>query len=160
MPGNRALKTSCRGSAQTWRLPILAVALSLCACVSATPASDDGDLVRVARAGLVEVERGGSPVVVVLRNEIRPAARAALARLRKVISLAQLPKVDGYSLPRGYFYLDELEVKGDAAVFRGQIGPVPTPGAEITMDCGTTFTIALRKSEGKWIVDRVAVMMC
>ena len=99
-------------------------------------------------------------MVVVLRNETRPAARAALARLRRVISLAQLPRVDGYSLPPGYFCLDELEVKGDTAVFRGQVGPVPAPGPEITMDCGTTFTIALRKSEGKWIVDNVTVMMC
>lgn len=99
-------------------------------------------------------------MVVVLRNESRPAARAVLARLRKVIQLAQIPKVDGYSLPGGYFCLDELEVKGDTAVFRGQMGPVPVPGPEITMDCGTTFTIALRKSEGKWIVDSVTMMMC
>jgi hypothetical protein len=140
-------------------LAILA-ALSFSACVSATTASDDGELARVARAGLAEVERGRSPVVVVLRKEDRPAARAALARLRKVIPLAQIPKVEGYSLPPGYFCLDELEVKGDTAVFRGQIGPVPAPGSEITMDCGTTLTIALRKSEGKWIVDSVTIAMC
>jgi hypothetical protein len=147
------------GRRRLFHLRTLAV-LSFSACVSATTAPDDGELARVARAGLGEVERGRSPVVVVLRNESRPAARAVLARLRKVISLAQLPKVEGYSLPRGYFCLDELEVKGDTAVFRGQIGPVPAPGAEITMDCGTTFTIALRKSEGKWIVDNITILMC
>jgi hypothetical protein len=158
-PGNAPLTSGWLRRRRFLGFPIL-VALSFSACISANPASEDGDLDRAARAGLGEVERGRSPVVVVLRNENRPAARAALARLRKVIRLGQVPKVEGYSLPRGYFCLDELEVKGDTAVFRGQIGPVPVPGPGIAMDCGTTLTIALRKSEGKWIVDRVSVMMC
>ena len=119
------------------------------------------DLTSVASAGLAYVERRIAPVVVVLRDESRPAVRRAISRLRRVVRPEDVPKVEGYTMPAGYFYLDEIEVKGDTAVFRGQIGPVPAPRPGLLTDnCGTTFAIGLQKSRGGWVVVNVVTKVC
>ena len=119
------------------------------------------DLTRVASAGLAYVEQRRPPVVVVMRNESRPAVGRAISHLRRVVRSEEVPKVEGYTMPAGYFYLDELEVKGDTAVFGGQIGlvPAPTPGF-MTDNCGTTFAINLHKSNGRWVVRNVVTKVC
>lgn len=152
-----ALQSS--GGSKAFRLQTL-LAFSVAACISTSSAGERADLARVARLGLQEVERGRSPVVVVLRSENRPAVRSTIERFRRVISAGTIPPVDGFTLPPGYFYLDQLQVDGDAAVFRGQIGPIPAPRAGVLDACGTTFTIRLRRTKGIWIVAETDLMMC
>lgn len=148
------------GVSKAFRLQIL-LALSAAACISTSSPVRRADLARVAQLGLQEVERGRSPVIVVLRNENRPRVRSTIERFRRVIPAAAIPPVDGFTLPPGYFYLDRLEVEGDAAVFRGQIGPIPAPRPGVLLDaCGTTFTIRLRRTSGNWIIDETDLMVC
>ncbi len=150
------------GGSKAFRLQTL-LALSVAACISTSSAGERADLARVARLGLQEVERGRTPVVVVLRNENRPGVRSTIERLRRVISAGTIPPVDGFTLPPGYFYLDQLQVDGDAAVFRGQIGPIPAPQESSVVllgACGTTFSIRLHRTKGIWIIAEMDLMMC
>jgi hypothetical protein len=63
------------------------------------------------------LSRIGPVTTFVVPAKFDPYARGALAELRPVIELKDMPSSDEYSQPKGYFVVEVFSVNGSSAEF-------------------------------------------
>jgi len=98
------------------------------------------DFYSIANFALKAIERIGPVKTFVVPPKLDIYARGALADLRPVIELENMPSSGEYSLPDGYFLVQVFSVDESIAEFDGRRGPVLRPGQPGSEDhCGTTF---------------------
>ena len=100
------------------------------------------DFDSIADFALKAIERVGPVTTFVVPPKLDAYARGALAELRPVIELENMPSSGEYSQLKGYFLVQTFNVAESGAEFDGRLGPVIReghPGSEVT--CGTTFTM-------------------
>lgn len=98
------------------------------------------DFSSIAKFALTTIERVGPVTTFVVLDKLDAYARGALADLRPVIELNNMPSSGEYSQPEGYFLVQVFSVAESGAEFDGRLGPVlrsRQPGSED--NCGTTF---------------------
>jgi acid phosphatase len=112
-------------------------------------------------------------------NDLRDALQAALRELPQVSGLVASAKLspearaaaaslgagdDMPTLPPGTARVSELRVDGDTAAVTLWLGsaapPPPKDGKSISMDCGTGYHFALRRTGDGWTVENRGVAMC
>jgi hypothetical protein len=140
----------------------------LVACAGSAPRSTqkfvatDADFGDIAGASLKFVERTAPVTTIVLPANTDPRARAALKRLRPVISADKVPASELYRLPAGYFVLETFDIDDQGiATFEGQLGPVrnvPEPPA--TDDCGIRFSIPFALEGNDWSSHTLKKSVC
>lgn len=150
---------------------VVALLASALACASGARASDR-DVRAALAAALSAIERpsgqgrnsatGRRPLVLVVGSATPPALRHASEALRPIVSDVDLPDLDRFALPPGHLEPQALEIRGDTAVFRGLLGPVPAPGtAGSSPACGHRYTVMLsRDRDGRWRVDGASDELC
>ncbi|MBS0583125.1 MAG: hypothetical protein JSS42_08495 [Proteobacteria bacterium] len=151
------------------RLPAVAIATGLlAACAGTKPRSaqkfvaSESDFADIAAMSLKFVERTAPVSIIVLPANADLRVRAALKRLRPVISPDKVPGSDTYKLPAGYFVLEAFEIDADGiATFEGQLGlvrKVPEPPA--TDDCGIRFSIPFALEGNDWASHTLKKSVC
>jgi hypothetical protein len=147
---------------------VAAIVCLLIGCASLTPRSSqkfvvaDSDFGDIAEASLKLVERTASVTTIVLPADADPRVRAALKRLRPVISADKIPPSETYKLPAGYFVVNTFDIDADGvATFEGQLGPVrKVPEPPATDDCGTLFSIPFAQQGGDWASHTLKKSVC
>ncbi|MBS0160926.1 MAG: hypothetical protein JSS26_20290 [Nitrospira sp.] len=100
------------------------------------------DFYSVASFALKAIERIGPVTIFVVPAKFDAYARGALAELRPVIELKDMPSSGEYSQPKGYFVVEVFSVNESSAEFDGRLGPVPRSGQpDSEGNCGTTFVM-------------------
>ena len=132
------------------------VALFLAGCASTSPEGSE-DFLAVAKAALPQIERGQTDVKLVVGPSTDTRARSAMAKLRTVIELSEVPKRAGFSLPEGYVVIERFELSKDEAVVKGHAGPVLTGNL---LSCGYYITVPLKRVAGRWIAEQAPVAVC
>ena len=100
------------------------------------------DFYSITRFALDGIERIGPVKTFVVPANLDAYARGALADLRPVIELKDMPSSDEYSQPEGYFLVQVFSVSESSAEFDGRLGPVVREGHPGSEDhCGTTFVM-------------------
>lgn len=98
------------------------------------------DFYSIASFALKAIERIGPVTTFVVPAKFDAYARGALAELRPVIELKDMPSSDQYSQPKGYFMVEVFSVNKSSAEFDGRLGPVARAGQPGSEDnCGTNF---------------------
>lgn len=168
MPACR-FRSSIRRKANSLRLPALAIAACLlAACAGTTPRSaqkfvaTESDFSDIAAESLKFVERTTPVTTIVLPANADPRVRAALKRLRPLISADKVPVSDTYKLPTGYFVLEVFEIDSEGiATFEGQLGPVrKVPEPPATDDCGIHFSIPFALEGNDWASHTLKKSVC
>jgi hypothetical protein len=98
------------------------------------------DFYSIADFALKAIERIGPVTTFVVPPNFDAYARGALAELRPVLELENMPISGEYSQPKGYFLVQTFNVNQSSAEFDGRLGPAVReghPGSET--NCGTTF---------------------
>lgn len=150
------------------RLAGIVVVVLLAGCVGLTPRSaqkfvaNDSDFADIAEASLKFVERTAPVTTIVLPTNADPRARAALKRLRPVVSPDKIPVSTTYKLPAGYFVLQAFDIDADGiATFEGQLGPVRSvPEPPATDDCGILFSIPFALEGNDWASHTLKKSVC
>jgi hypothetical protein len=98
------------------------------------------DFYSIANFALKAIERIGPVTTFVVPANLDAYARGALADLRPVIELNDMPSSGEYSQLKGYFLVQIFSVAESSAEFDGRLGPVLRPGQPGSEDnCGITF---------------------
>ena len=100
------------------------------------------ELGEIAGYSLKLIERIGPVTTFIVPANLDAQARKALADLRPVIDVENMPSSGDYSQPKGYFLVQTFSMDKTDAAFEGKLGPVLKPGLPGYEDnCGTTFII-------------------
>ncbi|MEO7936361.1 MAG: hypothetical protein ABIR27_08880 [Dokdonella sp.] len=134
------------------RLAIATISL-LVACPAAVVRADNqSDYVEIVGQAVLVLNRRDGPITTFIAPaDADPDLVAALKTAGKVEPRSAVPKSDTYTLPNGYFIVEE--VNHDLGV--GEVIGVAGPGAlEGTMgnesDCGTHYSISFSLVDSKW----------
>jgi hypothetical protein len=130
------------------------------ACATRTPPAirpSDPLLSEAFRVALSVIERDRSPVVVAFLKTTDEQTRVAIRAVRKGISREEISETSEYSLPAGYFLLEEAVVRSGRARIAGVLGPIPKHSL---LACGTGYYIDLRANGASWEVLHVGVREC
>ncbi|MCU1349307.1 MAG: putative protein of the superfamily, partial [Acidobacteria bacterium] len=124
-------------------------------CITTLPS--DSDLRSLLTAALAFVEAKSTKTYTVAKS-VDPRVRTLLASLRTV---ATPPQSDEVLLPADYVRLDALDIAGDRATVKLWSGPIvkPKPG-ELSMSCGTGYTLYFERRNGAWVQTSMGVAMC
>lgn len=137
-------------------------------CASAVPgplpsaAHEVGDLAGVLRSAIEYLEQHHGRLVLLAGKDLEPRVERLLPRLREVTTREQLPISERYSFPPGVLELRQVAIGDGTARVDCFLGPVPiTPPGHLIADCGTTYRLFLRRSEGPtWSIDRLTITVC
>jgi hypothetical protein len=100
------------------------------------------ELGEIASYSLKLIERIGAVTTFIVPANLDVQARKALADLRPVVDLENMPTSGDYSQPKGYFLVQIFSMDKTDAAFEGKLGPVLKAGLPGYEDnCGTTFII-------------------
>ena len=111
-------------------------------CDDATSCKHAKELAEIATYSLKLIERTGPITTFVIPANLDAQARNALANLRPVIAVENMPSSGDYSQPKGYFLVQTFSTDETDAAFEGKLGPVLKAGLPGYEDnCGTTFII-------------------
>jgi len=111
-------------------------------CDDAASCKRANELVEIATYSLKLIERIEPVTTFVVPANLDAQARNALANLRPVIAVKDMPSSGDYIQPKGYFLVQTFSMDETEAAFEGKLGPVLKPGLPGYEDnCGTTFII-------------------
>lgn len=111
-------------------------------CDDAKSCMRANEFVEIATYSLKLIERTGPVTTFVVPANLDAQARNALANLRPVIAVENIPSSGDYIQPKGYFLVQTFSMDEMEAAFEGKLGPVLKPGLPGYEDnCGTTFII-------------------
>ncbi|HEX7917284.1 MAG TPA: hypothetical protein VF497_16160 [Rudaea sp.] len=147
---------------------MLVACLLLAACSVTTPRSaqkfvaTESDYADIAAMSLKFVERTAPVSTIVLPANADPRVRAALKRLRPLITPDKVPASDTYKLAPGYFALQTFDIDAEGiATFEGQLGPVrKVPELPATDDCGIRFSIPFALEGNDWASHTLKKSVC
>jgi hypothetical protein len=117
------------------------------------------DWADAAQLALSKVEQK-QQAILVLDDSLPPAAKDALARLRKTTAVDELPERDKYELPPGgYVRVRQFEAHNDSFEFRATRGTIPRNAG---LNCGLTLHFfVLRGPDGAWkLADTMQTLSC
>ena len=148
-------------------LPVLIAVLWLgVACgtvpIRPRPAPDaEQQLSAVFRVALTFITQSRGAVVVVLPTGLNERTRRAIRAVCDTIERKDVPETQDFSLPGGYFRLEDAAIDGDLARVAGVLGPVPKPKPGVIMlACGTGYYIDLRVDGTSWKITSVMYREC
>ena len=125
--------------------------LMLCATGTAM-AEAKSDYIEIVSKAVVVLDRADGPVTTfIVPDNAEAELVIALKTVGKISERAALPKSEKYTLPKGYFIVEEIRYKGNTGVVTGIAGPGAlkgTLGAEV--DCGKRYSISFSRTDGKW----------
>jgi len=111
-------------------------------CDDAASCKRAHELVEIATYSLKLIERIGPVTTFVVPANLDAQMRNALANLRPVIAVENMPSSEDYIQPKGYFLVQTFSMDETDAAFEGKLGPVLKPGLPGYEDnCGTIFII-------------------
>jgi len=111
-------------------------------CDDATSCKRALELVEIATYSLKLIEHIGPVTTFVVSAKLDAQTRNALANLRPVIDVENMPSSGDYNQPRGYFLVQTFSMDKTDAAFEGKLGPALKPGLPGYEDnCGTIFII-------------------
>ncbi len=82
--------------------------------------------------------------MIVVPSGIDPRARAALGKMKTLVSADKVPQSAEYTLPAGFFSVTifSISVEDGSATFEGQLGPMGRAMTAANMaDCGKIYTV-------------------
>jgi hypothetical protein len=143
-----------RSSTPLTRLLLTAagIALALLGCAEPTTA----DFTAVAETAIRSIESGRSPLTYVLSDESDPRARAAIAALRHVVNVADVPKRQGVVLPYGYALVRGFLVRRADATVSVLVGE----DHWASLACGSSIEVRLKVEAKGWTLDDRIEMVC
>lgn len=113
-------------------------------------------------AALSKIEEFGGPIsTIVLSPGLSPKLREAASQLRATVEQSNLVPAIDEQLPRTYFRLGRVEIKGDVAIVSGDVGAVLRPDPKNMFGCGVGYTVSLKQNaQNEWVTDDVSSLTC
>ena len=122
---------------------------------------EDQDFHSIAVATFKLIDPQGTITTVVMPPDIDPRARAALKKMKALISAAEIPQSRNYVLPEGYFVLQTFEIADGEAMIAGQLGPVTRSLTAANIpDCGKIYTVAFYVQGADWVSHSYKIETC
>ena len=114
------------------------------------------DFNAVAEIAIRSIENGRPPLTYVLSEESDPRARTAIAALRDVVSVADVPKRQGVVLPGGYALLRGFLVRRTDATVSVLVGADRWG----PLACGSSIEVRLKVEAERWTLDDRMELVC
>ena len=112
------------------------------------------DFNSIANRALELIDPKDAISAIVVPSDLDPRARAALAKMKTLVSVDKVPQSPQYTLPARFFALTtfSISVEDGSATFEGQLGPVARAMTAANMpDCGKIYTVAFYLDGDDWV---------
>ena len=112
------------------------------------------DFISIANRAFELIDPKGTISTIVVPSGLDPRARAALAKMKPLVSAPKVPQSGQYTLPAAFFSVTtfSISVEDGIAIFEGQLGPVSRAMTAANMpDCGKTYTVEFYLDGDDWV---------
>ena len=112
------------------------------------------DFISIANRAFELIDPKGTISTIVVPSGLDPRARAALAKMKTLVSANSVPQSAQYTLAAGFFAVTtfSISVEDGSATFEGQLGPVNRAMTAANMpDCGKIYTVEFYLDGDDWV---------
>lgn len=137
------------------RVRSFALAATLLASGCSHAVKDQAELIRATLDGHVP------PPVIVLPAELPEATKRAARSVGRTVNQGSVPASKEWTLPPGYFVLQQVEASGTRGSVAGVFGPVPAPRPGVgLLGCGRRVVVRFTRQNGRWQPAETQEVMC